>query len=39
MYNDTNKYQSNEDAVKNSYTLQVAWSCEATLKGVAKSKN
>ena len=24
IYNDTNKYQLNEDAVKNSYTLQVA---------------
>ena len=30
MCNDANKYHLNEDAVKNSYTLQVAWTCETT---------
>jgi len=38
MHNDTNKYQMNDDTVKNSYTLQVARTCVTTSKGVAKLK-
>lgn len=30
MFNETNKYQSNEYAIKGSYTVQVARTCETT---------